>query len=310
MSDIQNTIDAASEKALAQLETMARDLIRDNPTITGLTAAMGHDSITCDGDESGFDSLDSLDAKGLAAAQAYQAAHDAYFEAFGSPGFVFTRKDASPAYVEPTPVTFESFAADMGLTMTARHVNNRPDVAGDDWQATAIHFHITIEKPDTTPGFKAQRPPVVVWAGFYSVGAAWPEMWARDGCKLPPHSVAALMPSRGNRRETYHTAARAAYAKLDHKTKARGTVHDSRHWDLIESSFKRAAPLSIGSILESLQCDSRDWESTFEDWASDCGYDTDSRKAESIFRACQDTAKTIRRAFGADVFNNFLEIEE
>lgn len=38
--------------------------------------------------------------------------------------------------------------------------------------------------------------------------------------------------------------------------------------------------------------------SSFESWASDCGYDTDSRQAESIYRACLEIALKMRAAIG------------
>lgn len=37
---------------------------------------------------------------------------------------------------------------------------------------------------------------------------------------------------------------------------------------------------------------------SFEDWASDCGYDTDSRKAEAIYRTCLDIGLKLRAALG------------
>lgn len=36
----------------------------------------------------------------------------------------------------------------------------------------------------------------------------------------------------------------------------------------------------------------------FEDWADDLGYNTDSRKAEAIFRACVDSTMTLRTMLG------------
>ena len=39
-------------------------------------------------------------------------------------------------------------------------------------------------------------------------------------------------------------------------------------------------------------------ESSFEDWASSLGYDTDSRAAESIYRACLDIALKLRNGLG------------
>jgi hypothetical protein len=40
--------------------------------------------------------------------------------------------------------------------------------------------------------------------------------------------------------------------------------------------------------------------SGFEDWASDMGYDADSRKAEKIYRECIETALKLRAALGDD----------
>ncbi len=37
---------------------------------------------------------------------------------------------------------------------------------------------------------------------------------------------------------------------------------------------------------------------SFEDWASEFGYDTDSRKAEQNYRACMDTALRMRQVLG------------
>jgi hypothetical protein len=40
--------------------------------------------------------------------------------------------------------------------------------------------------------------------------------------------------------------------------------------------------------------------SGFEDWASEMGYDADSRKAEKIYRECIETALKLRAALGDD----------
>lgn len=45
----------------------------------------------------------------------------------------------------------------------------------------------------------------------------------------------------------------------------------------------------------------------FESWASDFGYDTDSRKAESIYRACLDIALKLRAAIGDDGLRQLRE---
>lgn len=39
---------------------------------------------------------------------------------------------------------------------------------------------------------------------------------------------------------------------------------------------------------------------TFEEWAADLGYDTDSRKAEAMFRECDATGRKMAQAFKPD----------
>lgn len=48
---------------------------------------------------------------------------------------------------------------------------------------------------------------------------------------------------------------------------------------------------------------------TFEDWASDFGYDSDSRTAEKTYRACIENAIKLRNLFGPVIFNELLACE-
>jgi hypothetical protein len=189
---------------------------------------------------------------------------------------------------------FEQFAAEHGLTLTAQNVAMRPDPTDDSWAKDALHFHCVITKPDTTDGFKAKRPPVVVWAGYYSVGSAHPFNWAGDSARCKD------------------STARTAWRNLDNKRiPVRGvSVHDSKCRDTIRNRFAALAPLQIADILLSLKMDSSDWDSTFDDWVEGLGMDTDSRKAFDIFQVCQTTAKTIRRTLGPVAFEAFLNLEE
>lgn len=212
------------------------------------------------------------------------------------------------------PDTFESFAADMGLEIEARHVATRPDVKPGQWHKDSIHFLVTVTRPHDGPTLAhGARPPAGVWTGFYTVGSAWPLNWARDGANIKPRFDSRLPDNGRGGPSRRDESARRAYHQLQNKnagTWGRLTLHDESLLQTIRAAFERAAPLKLSDVLQSLQCDSRDWESTFEDWASDMGMDTDSKSAESIFRACQDTAKTIRAAIGRDNFDRFLNIEE
>lgn len=85
----------------------------------------------------------------------------------------------------------------------------------------------------------------------------------------------------------------------------------------------RAAHVVGGAVYgargKSLQPDSRDviWSlimdsdvlnaGGFEEWASNFGYDTDSRKAESIYRACLEIALKLRNAIGEEGLRKLQE---
>lgn len=61
----------------------------------------------------------------------------------------------------------------------------------------------------------------------------------------------------------------------------------------------RTTPLAPPSIVDALYSLVSDAEAinfpSFEEWASELGFETDSRKAESIYRACLDTGLKLRR---------------
>lgn len=67
------------------------------------------------------------------------------------------------------------------------------------------------------------------------------------------------------------------------------------------NAFFRGTPLSAPTLLDvlySLVMDAEAIDYTFDEWASNYGYDTDSRKAEAIYRECLDCALKLRRMVG------------
>lgn len=60
--------------------------------------------------------------------------------------------------------------------------------------------------------------------------------------------------------------------------------------------------------LECLLSDAQAGEQDFHNFCSDMGYDEDSRKAEATWRACQRTAREMRRLLGGD-FDLFAQAE-
>lgn len=63
---------------------------------------------------------------------------------------------------------------------------------------------------------------------------------------------------------------------------------------------RKTPPPPIKDVLYSLALDSDCIDYSFEDWAANYGYDSDSRKAESIYRECQSIANKMQRMFSAD----------
>lgn len=64
----------------------------------------------------------------------------------------------------------------------------------------------------------------------------------------------------------------------------------------------------IKDVLYSLVLDSNVLNyPEFEEWASDCGYETDSRKAESIYRDCLKNALKLRGSLGESILAQLSE---
>lgn len=65
----------------------------------------------------------------------------------------------------------------------------------------------------------------------------------------------------------------------------------------------------LESVLESLSMDISSARDSFQDFCDNCGYDTDSRKAFSIFEACQVIAKDLTALLGRQGVEDLLNVE-
>ena len=97
---------------------------------------------------------------------------------------------------------------------------------------------------------------------------------------------------------------------------------DARHWrctfHATETANKLVIPFSQGSahkaeptaadVLDCLASDAASIENAkgFEDWASDFGYDTDSRKAEKTYNACKSQAEDLAAYLGDEAYQELL----
>jgi hypothetical protein len=69
-----------------------------------------------------------------------------------------------------------------------------------------------------------------------------------------------------------------------------------------KAGFGITGPPTADDVMESLALDAAGFDNTrsFEDWADDYGYDTDSRKAERIYKAVQTQSDKLARFLGDD----------
>ena len=80
-------------------------------------------------------------------------------------------------------------------------------------------------------------------------------------------------------------------------------------FDFWQGVAHTADPTAEG-CLECLLSDASSFDNaqSFEDWCGEFGYDTDSRKAEGIYKACEKVAENMKRLLGDD-YEAFLYAE-
>ena len=67
-------------------------------------------------------------------------------------------------------------------------------------------------------------------------------------------------------------------------------------------------PPTLAEVLDCLASDASgvDNAQSFEAWASEYGYDTDSRKAEKTYNICVQQAQELKALLGQDAYNQLL----
>lgn len=87
------------------------------------------------------------------------------------------------------------------------------------------------------------------------------------------------------------------------------TAKRSYHHEWAESLPRyEPTPPTAASVLDSLAVDSSTWEEArdFEEFASNLGFDPDSRKAERMYNECGEQAKRLRHFLGREAYDTLL----
>lgn len=90
----------------------------------------------------------------------------------------------------------------------------------------------------------------------------------------------------------------------------RGTAHATQKWNSARQTYDmKPTPPTTDEVLDSLHLDAQCYDDArdFEDFALSLGYDTDSRKAEAMYRECGEVAKRLRFFLGNEAYAQLLE---
>lgn len=185
---------------------------------------------------------------------------------------------------EITPITIAEFIAKHGVTMTAEPTTHNPHMMALDtpdekrWQKEAAHYLCQINGPRGTV------------ETTFSVGVGILDHWARENKKAKTATERELL-----------SRALHPYARYN-KT-------DSDILDAMRARWRKAYRPDLESVLDCLASDSHSVRNArhFEEWAADCGYDTDSRRAETTYRICEKIAAQLEDALGREAFDELLE---
>ena len=86
---------------------------------------------------------------------------------------------------------------------------------------------------------------------------------------------------------------REAFQKLMNRNPAKNKANLLMYIDELKKVSK-PKPLNIDDVLYSLVLDSQFSNETFDDFCDNLGYNSDSMKANGIYRACQKNSKKVR----------------
>lgn len=99
------------------------------------------------------------------------------------------------------------------------------------------------------------------------------------------------------------------------KQYCRGWVRSGFDWRTkpLELYFSQGSahtePPTLADVLDCLASDAAGYNQAggqFEEWCSEYGYDSDSRKAEKTFRAVQQQARDLKALLGNDAYEELL----
>lgn len=103
---------------------------------------------------------------------------------------------------------------------------------------------------------------------------------------------------------TYETTQSGKYARLNYIVTL---CYNDDSADFPFHTGEKAKEPVLQNVLYCLCADAELAQESFEDFADNCGYDKDSRKAYKIYKQCKDNAKVLRELYGKRTFERLCE---
>lgn len=85
-------------------------------------------------------------------------------------------------------------------------------------------------------------------------------------------------------------------------------VYGNREMSLFYSGGELADEPTTEDVLSCVASDATD--ETFDDWCSDFGYDTDSRRALATYEGCREQTEQAKSLLGATLYAKLMECEQ
>lgn len=176
------------------------------------------------------------------------------------------------------PETLSAIAARFGITIesSAPRGEVEPAQSKDSKPWPHIAYDVTLKRNGRS-----------IWSGPYRLGIGHVKGFPHG--RLSMHDWSILDPVGHAARMPYNASAEARIAEgLAKKQKITPKLDD---------------------VLNSLLMDGSAYfdASTFESWCDEYGYDADSRKAEAIWKACDEIGRNLARAFTAQELEELCE---
>jgi hypothetical protein len=169
-------------------------------------------------------------------------------------------------YIETLPIVYRAQFVPFSKSRNAK--------PGAKWSEMSLNWRVAIVPKHHAAHFDAN--------GFDSIGAALVTNYSQGIGHIPGYKWTPRVSVAMNERVRHCCEAGTQWSEP-------GTLPTSR---------KIPAPL-VRDILHSLILDADAIEyPTFEEWASNCGYDADSRAAEKIYRQCLEIGLKLRALIG------------